>query len=110
MEQTERFETWGILEIMGHKRYAGRITEQVIAGSALIRVDVPEAKDVSQNPVPAYSKMFGVGSVYCLTPTTEDVARRAAAKLAEWENTTPIPVQLPTLIASRSSAEPDDVV
>lgn len=88
-ESMEKFDTWGVLEVMGHKRYAGRITEQTIAGAALVRVDVPPAVDSHGQLVAEYSKMFGVGSVYCLTPTTEAVARRVAEQLARWENANP---------------------
>jgi len=38
------FDVWAILEIMGHTRIAGRVTEQALGGSALIRVDVPALK------------------------------------------------------------------
>lgn len=33
---------WGVVEIMGHQRYAGYVSEQTLGGAALIRVDVPE--------------------------------------------------------------------
>jgi hypothetical protein len=100
-EQGERFDMWGIAEVMGHRRFAGHITEQTLAGSALVRVDVPEVVvQIGWGPppqfktAPAYSKLIGVGSIYCITPTTEDVARRAAAELAKYEGD-PIPVSLP---------------
>jgi len=100
MDQGQQFDMWGIAEVMGHRRFAGRITEQTIAGAALVRVDIPEVvldvdRDCMEKTVATYSKLFGVGSIYCITPTTEDVARRAAAELAKWENTNPIPVALP---------------
>ncbi len=40
--ESPKFETWAILEIMGHVKLAGFVTEQTIAGSAFIRIDVPE--------------------------------------------------------------------
>jgi len=35
------FEGWAILELMGHRRLAGRLTEALVAGAAFIRIDVP---------------------------------------------------------------------
>ena len=114
-ESIEKFDTWGVLEVMGHKRFAGRITEQTIAGAALVRVDVPAAVDSHGQVVAEYSKMFGVASVYCLTPTTEAVARRVAERLARWENANPLPValpverQLPAAAADSEHMEEDEV-
>lgn len=93
-EQTEKFDSWGIAEVMGHKKFAGRITEQTIAGSALVRVDVPAVTTARGKAVPEYSKLIGVASIYCITPTTEEVARKAAAALAQYESD-PLPVYIP---------------
>lgn len=73
--QTAKFETWAIIEIMGHQKYAGYVTEQSIGGSAMVRVDVPGTADNG-----AFSKLFGVSSIYCITPVTEEVARAMAGK------------------------------
>lgn len=100
-EQAEKFDQWGIVEVMGHRKYAGHITEQVIAGSALIRIDVPEVDvpkryehDSSAKSVPAYTKLVGIGSIYAITPTTEDIARAAAIEIARYESDV-LPVRIP---------------
>ena len=94
MTIAQSFDTWGVVEAMGFKKLAGRITEQQIAGSSLIRVDVPEilGEDGAVRS-PAYSKLIGVGSIYMITPTDEETARKAAAVL-ERENS-PLPVYIP---------------
>ncbi len=69
---------WAIVEIMGHKRYAGRVSEQVIGGASFVRVDVPESGERQ-----AFSKMFGAQSIYCITPVSEDAAKVAASQLEE---------------------------
>lgn len=69
---------WAIVEIMGHKRYAGHVSEQVIGGASFVRVDVPAGIDTQ-----AFSKMFGAASIYCITPVSEEAARIAAGKLKE---------------------------
>lgn len=74
----EKFEQWCILEIMGHQRYAGLVSEQAIGGSSFVRIDVPECEGR-----PAFSKCFGAGSIYCITPVTEEVARMTARGLRQ---------------------------
>lgn len=72
------FECWAIVEVMGHRRFAGYVTEQVIAGQGFVRIDVPEA-----GGRPAFTKILGAGSIYAITPVTEDTAREAAASFRE---------------------------
>ena len=69
---------WAIVEIMGHKRYAGYVGEQVIGGASFVRVDVPD-----QDGYKAFSKLFGAQSIYCITPVSEDAAKAAAGRLKE---------------------------
>lgn len=105
-EQSQSFNTWAIVEIMGHKRFAGFVTEQSFGIAALIRIDVPETEQPEREvwvggrwgkaparKTSAYSKLIGVGSIYCITPCTEDVARKVATVI-EADND-PIPVALP---------------
>ena len=73
----ERFEGHCIVELMGHNVIAGYVTEQVIAGAAMLRVDVPE---VSEDR-PKFTKFFASSAVYGVTPTTEENVRVAAGKL-----------------------------
>jgi hypothetical protein len=65
---TEKFETWAILELMGHRRLAGKVTEATIGGGSFIRIDVPGNETET-------TQYYSPGAVYCITPTTEDIAR-----------------------------------
>lgn len=110
--QPQPFDQWGIVEVMGHRKYAGHITEQQIAGAALVRVDVPEvvlANHAGEQTIPAYSKLVGVGSIYCVTPTTEEIARQAARELARYD-ADPLPVYIPEQrqLAAASVAASDE--
>lgn len=73
--ENKSFDEWAVVEVMGHVTYAGRVTEQSIGGGSFIRVDVP-----SVNDRPQFTKILGHGSIYCITPCTESVAREAAAR------------------------------
>ena len=88
-ESEQKFECWAIIELMGRNVIAGYVSEQVIAGAALLRVDVPATQRQ-----PAYTKFFGGTSIYGITPTTEDIVKRAAERLnirpvSEWVVPTP---------------------
>lgn len=66
-------DTWAIVELMGHSKIAGKISEHTMGGAVLLRVDVPPI-----NGHDAYTRMYGVSAVYCITPTDEATAQAAA--------------------------------
>lgn len=70
--ETEKFESWAILELMGHRRLAGKVLESNIAGGVFLRIDIPD-KDNKMT-----TQYYSPASVYCITPTTEDIARTIA--------------------------------
>ncbi len=83
MENNKPFDQWCLLEIMGHQKFAGRVTEIVIAGQAFIRIDVPEITDATGVVrTPGFTKLFGPSSVYAITPVVEEVARAMARQIA----------------------------
>lgn len=65
---------WAILELMGHRRLGGFVTEQEIAGRGFLRIGIPGDGD-EDYAVQFYSPT----AVYCITPSTEAAARAAAA-------------------------------
>jgi len=67
------FDQWAIVEVMGHARYAGRVTEEAVGGCSFVRVDVPEMDNL-----PAFTKLLGQSSIFSITPVTRDVAIEAA--------------------------------
>lgn len=80
MSEPTKFETWGILEIMGHAVFAGRLSSECIGGVDFIRVDVPElpAESDYYTARPAFTKYFTQAAIFSMTPTTEEAAREAA--------------------------------
>jgi hypothetical protein len=82
------FDGWVILELMGHRRLAGRLTEQQIAGSGFLRLDIPCEPPVTQ--------FYSPSAVYAITPASEVTARQAAGVLSrpapveQWEIAPPV--------------------
>jgi hypothetical protein len=69
----KKFETPAIIELFGHTRMAGMISEQAIGGSTFIRVDVPETE--SQ---PGFSRMLNPSAIYAINPVTDEVMTEMA--------------------------------
>lgn len=82
MDTTEKFEQWALVELFGHQRIAGRVSEQTVGGCAFVRVDVPalEAQD-SAAPTQAMTKLYGQGAIYAMTFVDEPTARMLARQL-----------------------------
>lgn len=76
MSEQTKFEHWALVELMGHQRIVGRVTEQTIAGAAMLRVDVPDAKGGV-----AYTRFYGSSAIYAINPVGEKEARALAARM-----------------------------
>jgi hypothetical protein len=90
------FEGWAIVELMGHRKLAGFVREVTIAGAAMLRLDIP-----SDEPLTQY---YGASALYCLTPTTEDLAKKVA------QASRPVPVSRYELPEPQRDDEDDDDV
>lgn len=75
-------DTWAIVEMLGHRRLAGRVREVQLAGAGMLRLDIPAA-----GTDPARTQYISPASLYALHPCGEPTARAAAA---QWR---PDPVQ-----------------
>jgi len=78
------YEGYVILELMGHRRLIGYLSEATLAGAAFVRIDVLDARGESN------TQYYSPQAVYAITPTTEETARRAAslntvAPISRWE-------------------------
>lgn len=76
-ETTQTLDIWGIVELFGHSKIAGKLTEQNIAGTNMLRVDVPETENQ-----PAFTKFYGSAAIYAINPVTEEVAKAKAHQLS----------------------------
>lgn len=80
---------WAIVELFGHARIAGAITEQAFGGGALVRVDVPAItlheeiyvdglRTTGNHTIPAHTRSFGAGAIYSINWCDEAGALVAA--------------------------------
>jgi len=101
-QKVVRFEEWAIVEVMGHLKLAGLVTEEARFGTNMCRVDVYPG-DATE---PAMTRYFSGASLYGVTVTDEATARAYAAEtmediqpIARW--------QLPALRAAQEEKRGD---
>ena len=103
----DKFEGWAIVELMGHRRLAGFVTEQEIAGHPFLRLDVagpPVDTDGPEDPIGrGTTQFYSPQAVYCITPTTQDIA------VAIGRRSHPAPVQRYELEPRRADHDGDDI-
>ena len=95
---------WALVELFGHQQLAGFVSSQTVGGQSFVRVDVPETKQQE-----AWTKLYGPGAIYAITPITEELARQKAAAL----EVTPIkawdlPREWQEKIKAKALPAPDD--
>lgn len=123
---SEQKEEWAVVELMGHVRVAGKLSEVERFGSKMGRIDIPIAPDpacmckgtgripgLGDEPEHAcpqcgfrfVTQFFGGGSVYRITAVSEEAARAVARSCQ------PEPVhayELPRLTADVSREREDN--
>lgn len=111
------FREWAIVELMGHRKLAGWVTEEERFGSKFLRLDIPGATAdekhfdlweryqsgvldeegvVVANPF-ASTQLYGAAAIYCVTPVKREIA------IAFAQRNQPVPVtrfELPQLQAA----------
>jgi hypothetical protein len=133
-DQQSNFEGWAILEIFGHQKYAGFVKTEYYGTACMFRCDVPPLKEreritrsglrvetpddpnvhvwappgssVKHCATQGYSKLFGVGAIYSMTPCDEAAALRAVEEL---QPRSLMLVSLPPEKALAAAAEPQDI-
>lgn len=75
-QAAEKFDLWCLVELFGHSKIAGRCTEQNIAGTNMLRVDVPET-----STQPSFTRFFGSAAIYAINPLDEETCKFMAEKI-----------------------------
>lgn len=135
--QQATFEGWAIVDVLGHQRYVGYVTTEAFGQAVLFRIDVPalEARErvtkapgyisgkgyapagstVSEGAVAGYTKLIGAGSIYAITPCTQEAALLAVEQAQPRPLMNVVPPAGKELLPYRpadndayNDAEPDD--
>lgn len=71
----EGLKSWALVEIYGHQRIVGHVTADPIELPGMIRVDVPDLLKDGKVIRPGFTRYFGKGAIYALTPCDEATVR-----------------------------------
>ncbi|MGR9252710.1 hypothetical protein [Rhizobium leguminosarum] len=69
---SEVFESWAIVELMGHRKRPGYAKEVELAGGKMLRIDIPVSDGDS------VTEFYGTPAIYAIRPATEEVCRDMA--------------------------------
>jgi hypothetical protein len=95
---------WAIVELMGHKTLAGRLTRDEMLGQALLKLDIPAVGDY-----PPFTRHIHPQAIYEITYVSQEAAIMVAAELEENPVTVYVP-DLGNLREMRQRAEKLDTV
>ncbi len=75
---TEKIELFALVELFGHQRIAGKVTEHSMGSSTFIRIDVPETTQQ-----PKFTRFVNPSAVYAINPVTEEVMNQLAEQILQ---------------------------
>ena len=67
----EEFEFWAVVELFGHQKLAGRLSEKPKGSVIFFQVDVPDGQGQIR-----YSRIINASSIYAINPTDKDTVLR----------------------------------
>lgn len=91
-DERQTYEGWTIIELFGHRRLAGYVSEFQIAGASFIRIQVP-----GENGEWAAEQSYGPAAVYSITPCTEEAARAVAKRSSSSSEVTQFSLPAPRI-------------
>lgn len=73
--QSEGLKAWALVELFGHQRIVGRVTVDPVDFPGMIRVDVPDLLKEGKVVREGFTRYFGRGALYGVTPISEQSVR-----------------------------------
>ena len=70
-DQRDCLKSWALVELFGHQRIIGLVTVEPIDFPGMIRVDVPDLLKDGTIVRAGFTRYFGKGAVYAVTPCDE---------------------------------------
>jgi hypothetical protein len=67
---------WALVELFGHQRIVGYLSQQTFGTGVLFRVDVPDLTKDGKTFREGFTRYFGLSAIYSITPVTETIVRQ----------------------------------
>jgi len=74
-EDSGSLKSWALVELFGHQRIVGYLSQQTFGTGVLFRVDVPDLLKDGKAVREGFTRYFGLSSIYSITPVSESVVR-----------------------------------
>ena len=74
-EPEPELKSWALVELFGHQRIVGFLTQQTFGSGVLFRVDVPDLLKDGEVERKGFTRYFGLSSIYSITPVDEQTVR-----------------------------------
>ena len=73
---TEKIELFAVIELFGHNKIAGKVSEQNMGAFTFCRIDVPETPQQ-----PSFTRLVNPSAIYAINPVTEEVMKKMAENI-----------------------------
>jgi len=67
--------SWALVELFGHQRIVGFLSQQTFGSGVLFRVDVPDLTKDGKVVRVGFTRYFGLPAIYSITPVDEQTVR-----------------------------------
>jgi hypothetical protein len=74
-EPSSELKSWALIELFGHQRIVGFLSQQTFGTGVLFRVDVPDLTRDGKTIRVGFTRYFGLSAIYSITPVSEDIVR-----------------------------------
>ena len=74
-EAPPELKSWALVELFGHQRIVGYLSQQNFGTGVLFRVDVPDLLKDGKIVRAGFTRYFGLASIYSVTPMSEEMVR-----------------------------------
>ena len=80
-ETPSELKSWALVELFGHQRIVGFLSQQSFGTGVLFRVDVPDLLKEQEGSLTkvvvrqGFTRYFGLSAIYSITPVSEEIVR-----------------------------------
>jgi hypothetical protein len=74
--KSTELKAWALIELFGHQRIVGFLSQQTFGTGVLFRVDVPDLLKDGKVVRVGFTRYFGLSAIYSITPVSEEIVRK----------------------------------
>lgn len=75
VDPDSELKSWALVELFGHQRIVGFLSQQTFGSGVLFRVDVPDLLKDATIVRKGFTRYFGLSAIYSITPIDEQTVR-----------------------------------